>query len=106
MEAEELKAIEGPLSLAAAGKSHKISSTEVSCQQSPTETDEVFPRSKRHESEEILLSVTSLPYQISLYSGTTHGFAVRGDISVKSIKFAKEQAFFQALAWFEEHMVE
>jgi hypothetical protein len=40
-----------------------------------------------------------------VYSNTTHGFAVRGDISIKEVKFAKEQAFFQAIAWFEEYIV-
>lgn len=43
-------------------------------------------------------------YQINLFSGVEHGFAVRGDISKKHIKFAKEQAFFQAVAWFDEHV--
>jgi hypothetical protein len=65
----------------------------------------VFPVSKRHESEEILLNLAPLPYQTTLYSGTKHGFAVRGDISVKAVKFAKEQAFFQAIAWLEAHIL-
>lgn len=45
-----------------------------------------------------------MPYQINLYSGTSHGFSVRGDMKVKSQKFAKEQAFQQAVAWFNEHL--
>lgn len=55
----------------------------------------------RHKSEEILKG-TGLPYQINLYSGVEHGFSVRADISQKHAKFAKEQAFFQAIAWFDE----
>lgn len=82
---EELAAITGPLSIAAA------------------ETDSIFPAEKRHKSEEILAQ-TKLPYQITLYSGTSHGFAVKGDLSVKVQKFAKEKAFLQAVEWFEEHL--
>jgi dienelactone hydrolase len=46
-----------------------------------------------------------MPWQINLFSGVEHGFAVRGDINVKQQKFAKEQAFLQAVAWFDEHLI-
>ena len=82
---EELAAINGPLSIAAA------------------EVDGIFPAEKRHKSEEILVQ-TKVPFQINLYSGTEHGFAVKGDPAVKSQKFAKEKAFLQAVEWFEEHL--
>ncbi|KAH6609917.1 dienelactone hydrolase [Trichoderma cornu-damae] len=82
---DELAAITGPLSIAAA------------------QTDTIFPTEKRHKSEEILIQ-TGQPFQINLYSGVSHGFAVRSDPSVKIAKFSKEQAFFQALAWFEEYL--
>lgn len=81
----ELRAITGPFSISAA------------------ETDEVFPEEKRHESERILKEL-GLPYQINLFSGVSHGFAVRGDPSVRLQKWAKEQAFLQAVAWFDEHL--
>ena len=68
-----------------------------------TETDQIFPAEKRHETEVILKEV-KMPYQINLYSGVEHGFAVRGDIEKPVQKFAKESAFFQALQWFEEHL--
>ncbi|KAE8445765.1 hypothetical protein EG329_012823 [Mollisiaceae sp. DMI_Dod_QoI] len=86
VEAEELKAIQKPLSVVAA------------------ENDPVFPPPKRHESEEILLGLEPLPYQISLYGGTAHGFAVRGDITIPRVRVAKEHAFFQAVAWFDEYL--
>lgn len=54
VDAEELRNIKGPLSIAAA------------------ETDAIFPPEKRHESEAILKE-TGLPYQLSLYSGVSHG---------------------------------
>ncbi|KAG5984812.1 hypothetical protein E4U55_003030 [Claviceps digitariae] len=83
---DELAAITGPLSIAAA------------------ETDTIFPAENRHKSEEIL-KATKLPYQINLFSGVEHGFAVRGDLKNKTEKFAKEQAFSQAVIWFDNHLV-
>ncbi len=86
MTEEELAAITGPLSIAAA------------------ETDAIFPPEKRHASEEILKKAGH-PYQINLYSGVAHGFAVRGDMSKKIERYAKEQAFYQALQWFNEWLL-
>jgi dienelactone hydrolase len=83
---DELKAITGPLSIAAA------------------ETDEIFPVEKRHKSEEILKE-TKLPYQINLFSGVSHGFSVRCDPTVKIEKFSKEAAFYQAVQWFDEYLL-
>jgi dienelactone hydrolase len=83
---EELSKITGPFSIAAA------------------ETDEIFPAEKRHISETILVE-TKQPYQINLYSGVTHGFSVRCDVSNKIEKYAKEQAFLQAVFWFNEHLI-
>ncbi|KAJ5178933.1 hypothetical protein N7492_002143 [Penicillium capsulatum] len=85
VDADELAAIQGPLSIAAA------------------ETDSIFPASKRHESEEILGRVGQ-PYQINLFSGVEHGFAVRADISKPVNRFAKESAFTQAVAWFHQYL--
>lgn len=83
VEESELAAIKGPLSIAAA------------------ETDHIFPPEKRHASEGILLK-TKQPYQVTLYSGVEHGFAVRGDLSKPAVKFGKEQAFIQAVQWFDQ----
>ncbi|GAB1217133.1 hypothetical protein ATERTT37_006356 [Aspergillus terreus] len=86
VEADELRKIEGPLSIAAA------------------ETDSIFPAPKRHESEKILSEVGQ-PYQINLFSGVEHGFAVRADISKPHLKFAKENAFIQAVTWLNQYLV-
>lgn len=86
VEEDELAAITGPLSIAAA------------------ETDTIFPAEKRHKSEEILVK-TGQPYQINLYSGVVHGFSVRCDVSKQVERFAKEQAFFQAVQWFDEFLL-
>ncbi|KAL5320135.1 hypothetical protein ACEPPN_010936 [Leptodophora sp. 'Broadleaf-Isolate-01'] len=85
VDAAEFGAIAGPLSLSAA------------------ETDQIWPTDKRHESE-VILAKTGQPYQINLFSGVEHGFAVRGDLSNEQLKFAKEQAFLQAIAWFDKYL--
>ncbi|KAH9216134.1 dienelactone hydrolase family protein [Leptodontidium sp. 2 PMI_412] len=84
---EELEAIKKPLALAAA------------------ETDDVFSTNLRHESEESLKK-TGVDYQINLYSGVVHGFAVRCDLKQRNQKFAKESAMNQALHWLEHHLSE
>ncbi len=106
VEADELKAIKGPLSIAAAGKHAQAPSQVEVCWVRIVETDQIFPASKRHESEEILAK-TGLPYQINLYSGVEHGFAVRvPDLNIKEKRFAKEQAFIQAVQWFDTHLTQ
>ena len=67
------------------------------------ETDSIFPAEKRHETETILKDIKA-QYQLSLYSGVEHGFAVRADISKPHAKFAKEAAFLQAVQWFDEYL--
>ncbi|KAJ9649029.1 hypothetical protein H2199_000942 [Coniosporium tulheliwenetii] len=67
------------------------------------ETDSIFPAEKRHETEEILRKL-SVPYQINLFSGVEHGFAVRAEIDNKEKRFAKEQAFYQAVQWFDTYV--
>lgn len=86
VEEEELASITGPLSIAAA------------------ETDTIFTTEYRHKSEGILKE-TGQPYQINLYSGVEHGFSVRGDVNNRVIKFAKEQAFLQAVQWFDYYLL-
>jgi dienelactone hydrolase len=85
VESQELSQIQGPLAISAA------------------EADTIFPAEKRYESEEILKK-TGQPYQINLYSGVEHGFAVRGDLNNRVATFAKESAFLQALQFFAEYL--
>ncbi|KAI9148306.1 Hydrolase tropI [Paramyrothecium foliicola] len=84
VEESELSSITGPLSIAAA------------------ELDDLFTVEKRHESEGILAK-TKQDFQITLFSGVHHGFAVRGDPKDKKQLFAKDQAFWQAISWFQHH---
>lgn len=83
---DELRGFQAPLSIAAA------------------ETDTIFPSEKRHRSE-VILKEGGQPYQINLYSGVVHGFAVRGDPNKKVEKFAREQAFYQAVQWFDSYLL-
>ncbi|VUC33679.1 unnamed protein product [Clonostachys rosea] len=84
VENSEFAGITGPLSITAAGE------------------DDYFPAHKRHEAEEIL-KTTGQEYQINLFGAVEHGFAVRADPADKVQRFAKDQAFNQALVWFNHH---
>lgn len=67
--------------------------------------DAVFNTEKRRESENILAKL-EIPYQINLFSDVEHGFAVRCDTDKPRQRFAKEQAFAQAVAWFDQYLKE
>ncbi|KAL8408329.1 hypothetical protein RB594_006942 [Gaeumannomyces avenae] len=67
------------------------------------ENDSLFSTERRHAAEG-LLQQADIPFQISLYSGTSHGFGVRANVSDPQQKFAKEAAFFQAVRWFNAWM--
>ncbi|KAL7929307.1 alpha/beta-hydrolase [Trichoderma chlorosporum] len=83
---DEIKSFQGPLSIAAA------------------EHDDLFPTDLRYKTEN-LLKTKDFPYQINLFSGVSHGFGVRGDLSNPVFKWSKEQAFLQAIAWFDQYLV-
>ncbi|KAM0331586.1 hypothetical protein ACHAQA_003265 [Verticillium albo-atrum] len=78
---DEVLAIDNPASIAAA------------------ETDSLFQPARRLAVEG-LLAQTAQPFQINLYSGTSHGFGVRANVSDPEQKFGKEEAFWQAVRWF------
>ncbi|KAF3389682.1 hypothetical protein DPV78_011665 [Talaromyces pinophilus] len=82
---DELAAIQKPLAISA------------------SEIDGIFTRDLRHKSEDIL-SNTGQPYQINLFSGVSHGFAVKGELSTRHEDWSKEQAFAQAVAWLKEYL--
>ncbi|KFX92604.1 hypothetical protein V490_05299 [Pseudogymnoascus sp. VKM F-3557] len=65
-----------------------------------SEIDHIFTRENRYEAEKILVD-SKVPYQINVYGGVEHGFALRADVSVKANQYAMEDAFKQAVAWFE-----
>lgn len=65
--------------------------------------DEIFPATLRYESESILAKANQ-PWQMNIFSNVSHGFAVRADLTLKRQRFAKEQAFSQAVAWFVNYL--
>lgn len=82
---EELEGIAGPIALTV------------------SDADTIFPLQKRRETEDVLLAL-KIPYQMNLYSGVEHGFALKGDLSIPTVKYGKESAFILALQWFSEHL--
>lgn len=68
-----------------------------------TEIDDIFTLDERRQTEDLLTQHT-VPYQIFLYSGVEHGFATKGDLANGKARFAKEQAFFQAVCWLDGYV--
>ncbi|KAK3322749.1 dienelactone hydrolase [Apodospora peruviana] len=85
LENSEILAIKGPASIGAA------------------ESDSMMPPARRSEIE-ALLATAKQPYQVNLYSGTSHGFGVRANVSDPVQKFGKESAFLQAVRWFDNFL--
>lgn len=81
---EEVKAITKPILISAA------------------EIDPIFTTELRHETEKVLVEGKKV-FQIDLFSSVAHGFTSRGDISIPQVKYAKEKAFKDQVAWFEQY---
>ncbi|KAH8116319.1 alpha/beta-hydrolase [Phellopilus nigrolimitatus] len=65
------------------------------------EVDGQYPPEKQKIGDEILGGgkTEAEGYKREYYAGNTHGFAVRGDLSVPEIKAAKEDSFKVAVEW-------
>ncbi|KAK9468959.1 dienelactone hydrolase [Lipomyces arxii] len=70
---------------------------------SAAEVDRVFPAENRAKTEAILVK-NKATYEITVYAGTTHGFACRVDPTIAVQKYAKERAFSSQVAFFAEHL--
>lgn len=66
---------------------------------SAAETDPVFPPELRHLSEEKLTEIGAR-YQLDLFSGVSHGFAVRGDMSNPCVRYARDKVLLDQIYWF------
>ncbi|KAK5960263.1 protein AIM2 PWA37_002333 [Arxiozyma heterogenica] len=66
---------------------------------SAAETDPVFTEELRHQTEAKLMEKGNC-YQLDLFSGVSHGFAARGDISDPWVKYCKEKALADQIHWF------
>jgi dienelactone hydrolase len=65
------------------------------------ETDDILPSEKRRATEDVLTK-KGVTWMSTVFSGTEHGFSVRGDLSVKEVRLAKERAFRGAVEWFRD----
>lgn len=65
------------------------------------ETDDILPSEKRRETEDVLTK-KGATWMSTVFSGTKHGFSVRGDLSIKEVRLAKERAFRGATEWFRD----
>lgn len=69
---------------------------------SAAEIDPIFTVELRHETEKVLVEGKKT-FQIDLFSGVSHGFTSRGDISIPQVKYAKEKAFKDQVEWFNQY---
>ncbi|SCV74627.1 BQ2448_7656 [Microbotryum intermedium] len=68
------------------------------------ETDRTWPRDQQDKAEEMMGGGRYAPgWKQNYFPGCTHGFAVRGDITNDKIKYGKEEAFKQTVAWFNKY---
>ncbi|KAK3898508.1 protein AIM2 [Staphylotrichum tortipilum] len=86
LEGGEITGIAGPVAIAAASN------------------DALFGPAPRADAE-AKLTAGSQKWQVNLYAGTQHGFGVRVDLSDPQQKYAKEEAFLQAVRWFDRFLV-
>ncbi|GMM35938.1 protein [Saccharomycopsis crataegensis] len=66
---------------------------------SAAQDDVMFPAVARHKAEEILIK-NQQRFQIDLFSGVSHGFAVRGDLKNPVVKYAYDKALSDQLVFF------
>ncbi|KUJ06802.1 uncharacterized protein LY89DRAFT_602432 [Mollisia scopiformis] len=65
------------------------------------ERDDILPAEERRGTEDVLTR-TGVTWTSTVFSGTEHGFSVRGDLSIKEMRLAKEYAFRGAVQWFSD----
>ena len=64
------------------------------------ETDEIHTPEIRRATEDALTRAGTT-WTSSVFSATHHGLSVRGDLSIKMVRLAKERAFRGAVEWFK-----
>lgn len=64
------------------------------------ENDSSFVPELRQKTTEILSAKKDVRWQLDIFQGAPHGFAVKGDISVPHIKYAKEKTIIDQTWWF------
>ncbi|KAF8002384.1 hypothetical protein HF325_003349 [Metschnikowia pulcherrima] len=97
-------AVDGIATAGAVAHPSSVAVEEISAIRKPiiisaAETDPVFAPELRHQTEAKLAEIKAR-YQLTLFSGVEHGFAVRGDIKDPVVKYAKEKTLADQLQWF------
>lgn len=62
--------------------------------------DSSFTPDLRAKTIEILSEKKTVRYQLDIFQGATHGYAVKGDTSIPEIKYAKEKTIVDQIYWF------
>ncbi|USW57878.1 Putative dienelactone hydrolase, alpha/Beta hydrolase [Septoria linicola] len=65
-----------------------------------SEIDHTFPKDLRRRAIDIL-EERQTRYQVQLFQGVSHGFAVKGDMSDRWQRYAKDASFEGILGWFD-----
>ncbi|TDL17437.1 alpha/beta-hydrolase [Rickenella mellea] len=68
------------------------------------ETDSTFGLENRRRAEDILVEAKRT-YHFQVFSGVTHGFAIRGNPEVENERWAKEESARGIITWFERFSV-
>jgi len=63
------------------------------------EDDFLFPLESRRRTEDLLMAIKA-NYHLQIFSGVSHGFAVRGNPEVENERWAKEESARSVIAWF------
>jgi dienelactone hydrolase len=62
----------------------------------------MFPIDQRYDCEKQLQEIKAT-YELRVYGGMSHGWAIRGDKSDRGQTAAMNMAFDQAVSWFRWH---
>lgn len=63
------------------------------------EHDVMFPEDQRFAAEKIMAE-NKIKYEVALFSGVTHGYAIKGDPSIPDVKYAITKTISDQLFWF------
>lgn len=69
---------------------------------SSAQIDPLFTTELRHKTEEIL-SKKETPWEMILFSQVSHGYSIKGDISIPQVKYAKEKTVTDQLTFLGAH---
>ncbi|KAG9309440.1 alpha/beta-hydrolase [Chiua virens] len=85
---------------------HKFKETGLPLLINSCEVDQMFPITAQAEADTILGggSKSSALYKREYFKGCTHGFAVRGDLSIPDVKAGKEGSFKATVEFFFKHL--